>query len=162
MKGSRFLFIYLNIVVSREKEGREKEKERNIDVREKHQSVASHIHSNRGPNLQPRRVPWLGTEPATLWSTEQCPTHWATLVRAASRLLHTEKWEETGISQERPNRKALFLQGPDCVTSYSYFLTTFGCCIWKGWVQLEGIYFCLDIGCWKRLKINFASEECNL
>ena len=33
-------------------EGREKERERNIDVREKHQSGASHKRPDQGPNLQ--------------------------------------------------------------------------------------------------------------
>ena len=31
-----------------------------------------------GPGLQPRRVPWLGIEPATLWFTGTCSIHWAT------------------------------------------------------------------------------------
>ena len=30
-----------------------------------------------GPGLQPRHVPWLGIEPATLWFAGQCSTHWA-------------------------------------------------------------------------------------
>ena len=34
------------------REEREKENERNISVREKHQSVASHKHPDRGPNPQ--------------------------------------------------------------------------------------------------------------
>ena len=36
-------------------EGREKERERNINVREIHPLVASLMHPNQGPNLQPRR-----------------------------------------------------------------------------------------------------------
>ena len=31
-----------------------------------------------GPGLQPRHVPWLGIEPATLWFVGQCSIHWAT------------------------------------------------------------------------------------
>ena len=38
-------------------EGREKENETNIDVREKHQSPVSHTHPDRGTNPQPRHVP---------------------------------------------------------------------------------------------------------
>ena len=38
-------------------EGREREWERNIDVREKHRSVASHMCPVGEPNLQPRHVP---------------------------------------------------------------------------------------------------------
>ena len=40
----------------RERE-RERERERNIGVREKHPSVASHMHPDRGWNPQPRHVP---------------------------------------------------------------------------------------------------------
>ena len=45
---SLFLFIYLFL---ERREGREKERKRNIDVREKYQSLASHMHPNWGPNL---------------------------------------------------------------------------------------------------------------
>ena len=38
-------------------EGKKKERERNIDVREKHWSVASHTHPDWRLNLQPRPVP---------------------------------------------------------------------------------------------------------
>ena len=38
---------------------------REIDVREKQRSVASHVHPNQGSNLQPRCVPWWGVEPST-------------------------------------------------------------------------------------------------
>ena len=34
-------------------------------LREKHQSVASRMHPNWGPHLQPRYVPWLGIELVT-------------------------------------------------------------------------------------------------
>ena len=71
------LFIYF---LERE-EGREKEKERNSDVREKHRLVASRMHTIRGLNLQPRHVPWLGTKPATFSFVRWCPTNWATPVR---------------------------------------------------------------------------------
>ena len=37
-------------------------RERNTDVREKHQSVASSTCPDWGPNLQPRYVPWPGIE----------------------------------------------------------------------------------------------------
>ena len=38
-------------------EGRENERERNIDEREKHLLVASHTHRNQRSNPQPRHVP---------------------------------------------------------------------------------------------------------
>ena len=38
----------------------------------------------REPVLQPRHVPWLGTELVTLWFTGQHSIHWATPARALS------------------------------------------------------------------------------
>ena len=61
-------------------EEREKERERNIGVREIHQLVASYTHPHQGLNPQPRHVPWPGIEPqpflvchmtAKLWHTSQ-------------------------------------------------------------------------------------------
>ena len=50
-------------------------RERNIDVREKHQLVASCTWPNRGPDLQPRHVSWLGIKSATFqfmgWRSNQ-------------------------------------------------------------------------------------------
>ena len=45
--------------------GREREKEGNIDVKEKHQFVASHRCLNQGSNQQPRHVPLPRIEPTT-------------------------------------------------------------------------------------------------
>ena len=53
------------------REGREKERERNI-------SVWFRAPPHRGPGLQPRHVPWLGIEPTTLWFAGGCSVHWAT------------------------------------------------------------------------------------
>ena len=47
------------------------------------------MHPDRGPNPQPRCVPWLGIQPATLWSRGWHPTHWATLARALQSLLQS-------------------------------------------------------------------------
>ena len=54
------------------------ETEREIDMREKHQLVVSYTHPNQGSNLQPRCVPWPGTEPATLGVRDDAPTAGAT------------------------------------------------------------------------------------
>ena len=55
------------LVDFREREGKERrERERNIDLRVKHRLVATCMCPNQEPNLQPRHVPWLGIEPATL------------------------------------------------------------------------------------------------
>ena len=56
----------------REGKGRERERKKNIDVREKHLSVASHIHPNLGPNWQPRHVPWPENDPAAFWFMGSC------------------------------------------------------------------------------------------
>ena len=37
---------------------------------------------NGGPGLQPRHVPWLGSELVTSWFAGQCWIHWATPARA--------------------------------------------------------------------------------
>ena len=47
---------FLNLFLERG-EGRGEERERNIDVRQKHQSVASPTLPDQGLNLQPRHVP---------------------------------------------------------------------------------------------------------
>ena len=63
-------------------EGREKERARNINAREKYRSVASCMCPDWGLNLQPRHVPWPGIEPVTLWFAGWHPANWATLARA--------------------------------------------------------------------------------
>lgn len=55
-----------------EKKG-ESKKERSIYVKEKHWSVASHMHPPR-----PRCVSWPGIEPATSGALDNSPTNWAT------------------------------------------------------------------------------------
>ena len=72
-------FIYLFL---EKREWRDKERERNIDVREKHQLVVSLTLPDQGPNVQPRHVPWPGIKPVTFLYAGWCPTNWATPVRA--------------------------------------------------------------------------------
>ena len=43
-------------------ERQEREKEKNIHVKEKHWSVACHMHPDQGLNLQTGYVPWSGNE----------------------------------------------------------------------------------------------------
>ena len=61
-------------------DGREKERERNINV------WLPLVCPNCGPDPQPRHVPWLGIEPVTFWFAGQHSMHWATPARAD---LHT-------------------------------------------------------------------------
>ena len=63
-----------------ERSGRERER-RNIDVREKHLLVASHIHPDWGWNLQFMYVPWPGIEPTAFWCTRWCSNHLSHLAR---------------------------------------------------------------------------------
>ena len=58
-----FLTLFFNLLLEIG-EGREKERERNIDVREEHWLVAS-LNIRTGLILQPKHVPWLGIKPAT-------------------------------------------------------------------------------------------------
>ena len=77
-----FLKIFIYLFVERG-EGREKERERNI-------SVWLHLHAPYwGPGPQPKHVPWLGIEPATLWFTGQHSIHCATPVKAKRALFFT-------------------------------------------------------------------------
>ena len=72
-------FTYLFLERRGEKE---KERERNIDVREKHHSVASHKRPDGGLNLHLRPVPWRGTEPGTSRLAGRRLTHWDISVKA--------------------------------------------------------------------------------
>ena len=67
------IFIYLFLDRG---EGKEKERERNMNV----WLPLTHL-PYQGPGSQPRRVPWLGIKPATLWSTGRHSIHWATPAR---------------------------------------------------------------------------------
>ena len=75
----KILFICLFLEIG---EGRERDKERNIYVTEKHQSVASHVLPSWGPGSQPKHMPWLEIEPVTFQFTDQHSIHWATVDRA--------------------------------------------------------------------------------
>ena len=66
-------------------EGREKKKERNIDVPEKHPLVA---HTSRWePGLQPRYVPCLGIKPVIFRLAGQCSIYWASPAKRSMFLL---------------------------------------------------------------------------
>ena len=59
-----------------------KEKQRNIKVREKHQSVASRMCPDQELNLQPRYVCWPEIEPTTFWCVWWCSNQLSQLARA--------------------------------------------------------------------------------
>ena len=80
-----FPFIYL--FLERE-EGREIERERNIDV------WFPLVHPLLGPGPQPRHVPWLEIELATFWFSDQSSIHWATPARARWQLCFLTFMEE--------------------------------------------------------------------
>ena len=66
-------FIYLFLERG---EGRERERKRNINA------WLPLEYPLQGPGLQPRHVPWLGIQLATLWSASLHSIHWATPARA--------------------------------------------------------------------------------
>ena len=66
---------------------RERDRERNIDVREEHWSVASHMHPNQRSNMQPWCVPSPGIKPANFWCTGWCFHHLGHLARVDHRIL---------------------------------------------------------------------------
>ena len=86
-----FLVLFCNFFVSKifwkdfaylvleRGEGREKERERNINV------WLPLVHPHRGPSPQPRQVPWLGSEPVTLWFAGWHSIHWVTPARAVRK-----------------------------------------------------------------------------
>ena len=61
VEAGSFYFIYsfkhFTYLFLERGEGREKERKRNFDVKEKHQSSASSVYSDLGPSPQPRHVP---------------------------------------------------------------------------------------------------------
>ena len=59
----------------------EREKEEHQCVRETVIGCPSHA-PIQGPGPQPRHMPWLGIELATLWFAGWCPIHWTTPARA--------------------------------------------------------------------------------
>ena len=80
-----FLEKILFIFRDRKREG-EREKERIINMWEKHRWVASHMPPNRTwPALT--HVPWLGIEPATFHFAGWYPTNWAMPARATMKIL---------------------------------------------------------------------------
>ena len=77
---------------------RKRKGERNIDVRKKHQSLASHTRPVWGSNLQPRYVPWPGIEPSTIHCTRWCSNQLSHPPRVDSYIWqqkHTQKKKQT-------------------------------------------------------------------
>ena len=80
--GDFFFKDFYSLILGRG-ERRDKERERNIDVREKHESVASHMCPDQVLGMCPDRE-------SDVWSlcvVGRCLTNWATLVRASWRFL---------------------------------------------------------------------------
>ena len=92
---------------------RERGRERNIDVKEKHRLVAFPMHVDQdhsclewGLNLQPRYVPWLGIKPHNLLVMEQC----------SNQLSHTS---------QGPSFLILFIEEFSILTMRSVFIYIF-------------------------------------
>ena len=50
-----------------------------------------------GPGPQPRHVPWLGIEPATLWFSGRPSIHWATPARAIPHCFRQKQFAFLGV-----------------------------------------------------------------
>ena len=75
---STYIFLRFYLFILDRGEGREKDKERNINV------WLPLVHPLLGTwsGLQPRHVPWLGIKMATLGFADRCSIHWDTPSRA--------------------------------------------------------------------------------
>ena len=104
-----FLFIHFE----RKRSG--EERERNVDVREKHWSVAPCTRPNWGPNLPPRHVPWPGIWPTTFCCVGRCPTNWAPLVRALPFTLKTLGKKRGSCLRERLKESSP-ITSPTCMS----------------------------------------------
>ena len=78
-----FVYLFIHLFIVERREGREKERERNINVRERHWAVDSWMHPKWGPVLQPRHVPWPGIKLMTFHFVGWHPINWSTPVRAS-------------------------------------------------------------------------------
>ena len=67
--------LYLPILILKRGEGKEKKRERNVNMREKLWLVALHRCPDQGPNLQPRHVSRQEIELATVWFEGKRPTN---------------------------------------------------------------------------------------
>ena len=85
---SSWLHNAINIYLFLEREGKEKERERNIGVIEKYRSLAPRMAPNQELNPQHRPVSWLGIKQAKFCLVGWCPTNWSTQVRATMGILN--------------------------------------------------------------------------
>ena len=65
--------ICLLIFRERKESGGETDHQTDIDVREKHQLVASRVHPDQVSNPQPGCVPWSGMEPVVFGVQDDAP-----------------------------------------------------------------------------------------
>ena len=108
-----YLFIYLLTYLFIIEKGRE-EKERNINVREKRQLVASLMFLDQGQNLQPRHVSQLGTESLTFCFAGWHPINWAASITALFLfcfLIFTQ-WYVYWLERERNVNRLLSTDSP--------------------------------------------------
>ena len=87
-----FLFLFLKYFILGSRERRQKERERNIHVRVKHEVVASPTLPTWRPGPQPRHVSWVGIEPPTFQPIGQHSVHWVTPARAIYYIFKIYIW----------------------------------------------------------------------
>ena len=132
-----YIKYFINLVLERG-EGREKEGERNIDVREKHWLVASRMCPDRGPNLQCRDVHRPGIEFTILqaagWrSNQESHTGQGTSEKIFNNIFLLS-FSEKRAKLSKPNKlnhriSQQFLLS--CLKDFASFIFSF----LKGWIQ---------------------------
>ena len=153
-RGNSFVLNILFIFLER-REGRQKERERNISVWEKHPPTCCLLHAPDWElGLQPSHVPWWVIEPGIFQFAGQRSAHWATPARAqwAPPVVCrgpesiAEAFRDCVLSWcSRPSMRSPMLSAPTlphplasrnlcysvCLRSPSGFSCTEPCCIWN-------------------------------
>ena len=123
-KQNYFILFYphprtCSMVLERGK-GREGERERSINMREKHQLLASCTHPNQGPNPKPRHVPRRGIKPATFWFMGQ----------HSNQLSHTSQGQKNYFTPIKTQTSRSILPHTSAHEGRCYWRSSGDCC-WK-------------------------------
>ena len=139
-------------------EGREREKKKNIDVREKHLLVSSCVHPNCDETCSPGMcLNWeLNLRPFSLW--DDATTNWATLTRARLKLLYwiIPRWNietktkillKIGVSkrQDYVDLSNVFQRNKHS-PQWGLPVLDYVTIVWRGGGCWEGKEFCDDLG----------------
>ena len=102
----RYLFFFLDfsLFISREEKA---EGKRGREI-----SMCGHLSRtpNQEPSPQPRHVPRLGIELATLWFTVQHSLHWATPARVWDTVLYLLLWQKLNLTKAKNMKSARYIR----------------------------------------------------